>query len=66
MIGKHYLRYFPLEITRLKSGLNLYNSMYKSADGCTGVVLGPHPEFSKIERSAHFSDKKLCYYSPNV
>ena len=40
--------------------------MYKSADRSTGVVSGPHPEFSKIERSAHFSDKKLCYYSPNV
>ena len=65
MIGKHYLRYFPLEIARLKSGLTLYNSMFKGADGSTGVVSGPHPEFSKIERSTHFS-VKLCYYTPIV
>ena len=48
MIGKHYLRYFPLEITRLKSGLTLYNSMYKSADGCTSVVSGHIQNFQKL------------------
>ena len=66
MIGKHYLRYFLLEITRLKSGLTLYDSVFGRANGSTGVVSGPHSEFSKIERSSHFSNKKLCYYAPMV
>ena len=48
MIGKHYLRYVPLEITRLKSGLTLYNSMYKSACGSTGVVSGHIQSFQKL------------------
>ena len=48
MIGKHYLRYFPLEITRSKSGLTLSNSMYKSADGSTGVVSGHIQSFQKL------------------
>ena len=64
-IGKHYLKYFPLEITRLKSGLTLYDSMFKNAEGSTGVVSGPHSEFSKSERASHFS-KKFCYYTPIV
>ena len=65
MIGKHYLKYFPLEITRLKSGLTLYDSMFKNVEGSTGVVSGPHSEFSKSERASHFS-KKLCHYTPIV
>ena len=48
MIGKHYLRYFPLEITRLTPGLTLYNSMYKSIDGSTGVVRGHIQSFQKL------------------
>lgn len=65
MIGKHYLRYFPLEIARLESGLTLYESMFLSADGSTGIVSGPHEEFSKIDRASHFVVcEKLNYYSP--
>ena len=67
MIGKHYLKYFLIEVARLESGLTLYNSMFESADGTTGVVSGPHREFTKPDRSVHFaSDMKLSYYSPSV
>ena len=67
MIGKDYLRYFPREVTRLDSGLTLYQSMFLSEDGTSGVVSGPHPEFSKTERKCHFaSDRKLSYYSSEM
>ena len=54
MIGKAYLKYFPKEIARLESGLTLYESVFKNPDGSRGVICGPHPEFSKVHRSAHF------------
>ena len=67
MIGKHYLKYFPREITRLESGLTLYESMFLSLDGTRGIISGPHPEFTKIHRSSRFSDSiKRSYYSSDV
>ena len=67
MIGKAYLKYFPIDLIRLESGLTLSQSMFESPDGSTGVVCGPHPEFSKTERSAHFAlDRKLSYLSEPV
>ena len=55
MIGKQYLKYFPKEIIRLKSGLTLYKSPFSSPDGTNGVISGPHPEFSKVARTAQFA-----------
>ncbi len=66
MIGKQYLKYFPLEIVRLDSGLTIYESLFESSDGSTGIVAGPHPEFTKIERTAHFVHEEFHYYSPCV
>ena len=38
-----------------------------SPGGTEGVIAGPHPEFTKIERIVHFSvGKKLSYYSRDV
>ena len=63
MIGTAYLKFSPREIARLESGLTIYDSMFKSPDGSTGVVAGPHPEFLKAERLAHFaSESKKSYY----
>ena len=61
MLGRNYMKDFPLEVKRMKSGLTIYDSMFLSHDGTTGVVLGPHPEFTKIERSCHFSSDRSCF-----
>ena len=64
MLGKHYLKYFPREITRLETGLTMYDSMFESYDKTTGLVSGPHPQFSKVHRTAHFAlDRRLSYYT---
>ena len=61
------MKYFPHEITRLDTGLTIYDSFFESADGSTGIVAGPHPEFTKTERNAHFvNDKRFSYYSQSV
>ncbi len=64
MLGRNYMKDFPREITRLKSGLTLYDSMFLGSDGTTGVVLGPHPEFTRVERASHFAvGGTLGYYT---
>ena len=60
-----YLKYFPLEIGRLESGLTLYCSVFSSADGSTGVIAGPHPSFTEVNRASHFAFGQ-CYYSSQV
>ena len=62
MIGKQYLKYSPREVAQLESGLTLYKSRFKGLDGSEGVISGPHPEFTRTDRTAHFSTK-TCYYS---
>ena len=67
MIGKQYLKYFPKEVVQLESGLTLYQSRFNSPDGTNGVIAGPHPEFTKIDRMAHFAvNQKFTYYSSSV
>ena len=68
MMGKQYLKHFPNEVVQLDSGLTLYNSKFESADGTTGVICGPHPEFTKVERSSGFfaSRAKMSYLSQEV
>ena len=66
MIGKQYLRYFPKEVARLKSGLTLYESCFESLDGTRGVISGPHPEFSKTEKNSHFSDIRFNFLNSIV
>ena len=61
MVGKAFLKDFPVEVFRLKSGLTLYESMFFSQDGTTGVVSGPHPKFTSVERAAHFSATSSYY-----
>ena len=64
MLGKHYMKYFPREIVRLESGLTVYDSMFESYDHTTGVVCGPHPQFTLANRAAHFSLGVMqSYYS---
>ena len=67
MFGRDYLKYHPRELTRLESGLTVYESIFFSPGGSLGVVAGPHPEFDRIDRLAHFCiDRKVSFYTDAV
>ena len=65
MLGSQYLKYFPFEMGRLNSGLTLYRSLFMGSDGSTGIIAGPHPSFTAVNRAAHFAFGQ-CYYSAQV
>ena len=50
LIGSKYLRYFPKLIYEHESGLRVLESVFTSPCGSRGVVEGPHPSFSEVER----------------
>ena len=50
LIGSRYLRYFPKLVYEHESGLRLHRSVFQSPCGSRGVVEGPHPSFSEVER----------------
>ncbi|XP_066924707.1 uncharacterized protein [Clytia hemisphaerica] len=58
MIGIKYSRYFPEEVFKMPSGLTIYRSCFKSPDGSTGVIGGPHPVFNNI-KDHHFNTNKF-------
>ena len=49
MIGIKYLRYYPEKVFQLPSGLSIYRSWFKNADGTRGVIGGPHRVFTETE-----------------
>ena len=51
MIGVKCLRYYPEKVFQLLSGLAIYKSWFKNADGRRGVIGSPHRVFTKIETS---------------
>ena len=53
MLGIKYLRYFPEKVFQLPSGLAIYRSHFKNADGTFGVIGGPHRVFTGIEQRHH-------------
>ena len=53
MIGIKYLRYYPEKVFQLPSGLSIYRSWFKNADGTRGVIGGPHKVFTEIESTYH-------------
>ena len=64
MVGSQFLKYFPREVGRLESGLTLYRSMFRSSDGSNGIISGPHPSFTLVDRASHFSlGSSRSYYS---
>ena len=48
LIGIKYLKYFPKKVFQLESGLGIYESVFNTSDGYTGVVGGP-PNFLKLK-----------------
>ena len=68
LIGSQYLRYHPREIWSSQAGLKIYDSVFSSLDGSTGVVAGPHPEISKVLRAQQGAagNVYLGCFSPTV
>jgi len=61
MIGIKYLRYHPEPIFQLPSGLTIYKSIFKNADGSRGVIGGPHHIFTLIEKQYTKSKSKHIF-----
>ena len=57
MVGIKYLRYHPEIIFQLPSGLTIYKSVFKSADGGDGIIGGPHEIFTQIDQCLMTSNK---------
>ena len=55
MLGIKYLRYYPEKVFQLPSGLTIYRSWFKNADGTRRVVGGPHKVFTEIESRYHLN-----------
>ena len=53
MIGIQYMKWFPRILYVLENGLAMHESMLQSADGCRGILGGPHPSFRKAAESSH-------------
>ena len=66
MIGKPYMRYFPREVTRLESGLTIYEAVFFNPDGTKGTICGPHPAFTRVDRLNHFVQPQMRYTYLNV
>ena len=71
IIGAKYYYAHPREIWRSKTGLAIFDSSFVSADGSTGVVVGPHKKFSDTEqdfRQANpaYSTSNAYIYHPSV
>ena len=67
MIGIQYMRYHPKFVFQLPSGLTIFESHFKSADGSRGVIGGPHKLFREINQRHHnianFASQQLRLYS---
>ena len=55
MLGIKYLGYNPEKVFQLPSGVTIYRSWFKNADGTRGVVGGPHKVFTEIESRYHMN-----------
>ena len=48
--GSKYHRYFPKLVFEHGPGLRVHKSLFQSPCGSCGVVEGPHPSFTEVER----------------
>ena len=63
MLGVKYLRFHPKLVYQLPSGLGIYQSVFKNADGGRGVIGGPHHIFTKIHRSFFNQTQMLSFFN---
>ena len=61
MIGSKYLRYHPEPIFTLPSGLTIYKSPFTNIDGSRGVIGGPHPVITQIDKFQN--NKQTCQFA---
>ena len=66
MIGMKYLKYHPKPIFALSTGLTIFKSVFRGADGTTGIIGGPHESFSKIRFQSHFCSPSFFNDMPNI
>ena len=50
LIGIKYLKYHPRRVWESQDGLSIYDSLFVSADCSTGIIGGPHPKFTEMDR----------------
>ena len=53
MIGSRYLKYFPVLIFSLPSGLSIFKSCFRSSDGSRGILGGPHKAWAEANAAAN-------------
>ena len=51
IIGVKYLGFYPEKVFQLPSGIAIYKSWFRNADGTRSVIGGPHRVFNEIETS---------------
>ena len=61
MIGSKYMRYHPEPIFTLPSGLTIYKSPFVNVDGTRGVIGGPHPVITQIDKLQ--KNKSMCQFA---
>uniref|UniRef100_A0A7M5UL97 Uncharacterized protein n=1 Tax=Clytia hemisphaerica TaxID=252671 RepID=A0A7M5UL97_9CNID len=66
MIGMKYLKYHPKPIFQIPTGLTIFKSIFRSADGTTGIIGGPHESFSKIRFQSHFTSPSFVSEMSNI
>ena len=74
LLGSKYLRIHPREVWRCEeTGISVADSFFRSVDGTTGVINGPHPKFTEMEhqhwsRQGHTSVSmdSFSYYTRSV
>ena len=66
MIGIQYQKYLPVEIPRLPSGLDLYESKFIGEDGTSRIIAGPHPSFTATDTGYGSKYASNAYNSSQV
>ena len=61
MIGTKYLRYHPMPVFSLPTGLTIYKSPFLGVNGKQGVLGGPHHVITEIDKAQ--SRSKMCQYA---
>ena len=65
MIDIKYLRYHPQPVFQLPSGLTIYKSMFRNADGGSGMIGGPHEIFTAIEKQFQLTSNHQSNFFSN-
>ena len=61
MIGTKYLRYHPIPVFSLTSGLTIYQSPFLGENGTQGVIGGPHDVITEVDKAQNRN--KSCQYA---